>query len=132
MIRIYPSSLMKNAQMWIDLSKENQIHYVAQWITHFKYKDLNNNQENAVKYWVANLRDIKDCDILISYGESDDILGGSLIEIGAALAYNKRVFLVGQNEAFRSWRHHPLVTKYDDMDKALDRVCYIETWGCEI
>lgn len=118
--------------MWIDLAKEYRLHYTAQWIKHVEYKDMTDLPDKAKKYWQANLRDVKDCDLLIAFGDYDDVLGGTLIELGAALAYNKRVFLVGQNEAFRCWRHHPLVTEYTDMNEAMDRVRHIEIWGCEI
>lgn len=128
MLRIYPSSRYTRAQMWIDLAWKHELHIVAQWVTHCKYDNMTDTKENAVKYWPANLRDIQTCDLVLAYAEEEDVLGGTLIELGAALAYEKPILLVGHNESIRCWRHHPLVTWYRKMSSAITEInrreCY--------
>lgn len=110
----------------IDLAKEYKLHYIAQWIKHVEYDDMTEEPIHASKYWPANLRDVKDCDVVLAYATKDDYLGGALIEIGAALAYGKSVLLVGKNESFRCWSYHPLVQKFKNLPTAVKHINFLE------
>lgn len=62
--------------------------------------------------WTIDIRDVKACNALIAYAEVDDVLRGAIAEVGAALAHDKPVFLVGHdNPCFGSWQYHPLITR---------------------
>ena len=106
MFRVYPASRFFRAPMWIECGQKYRIFMCARWLKGWQ-KDIPETSFNSRKFWMDNLEDIATCDYLVAYAEKDDVLGGALIEIGAALSMNKPVYLVGENEAFRSWIHHP-------------------------
>jgi len=67
--------------------------------------------------WCRCLAEAKSAMSLILYVESDEILKGAYVEVGAALASGVPVFVVGE-PAGSFWRHH-LVTRCATMEEAL-------------
>jgi nucleoside 2-deoxyribosyltransferase len=127
MKRIYPSSRFPKAKMWLELKDKYPVHFYARWIRNY---ELNTEEtpENSKYFWQENIEDIRDCDLVLVYGEKTDVLGGALVEVGAALAFGKSIILTGQNEAYRSWIHHPLVEYVSSLDTALERIVLSEEY----
>lgn len=49
--------------------------------------------------WQTCIEDVRACTALVCYAEAGEVLKGALIEVGAALALRKHVFVCGSREA---------------------------------
>ena len=63
-------------------------------------------------------------DVVLVYGQSEDVLRGALVEVGAALAQGKRVIACGAlgtnpTDSWGTWQFHPLVYRVPDLPSAL-------------
>src|SRR5687768_8867561 len=105
--RIYTASKVFRAPMWRQLATGYpDLDFSARWIHNESLDDT--NVEMCRDGWIKNINDVIDSDLLICYAEADDRLSGTLVEIGAALAADNPVFLIGEYD-WKTWRHHPLV-----------------------
>jgi hypothetical protein len=75
--------------------------------------------EYRQQYAVKDLQDVEECDLLIAFTEPPDQggRGGRHVELGAAIAWGKRVFVVGHYENI--FCHHPRVEFFKDWAEAL-------------
>lgn len=80
--------------------------------------------EQYTMFWLVDEEDVKDCDILIIYGESGDALRGALVEAGIAIALGKLVIAVGDSPSLSNWTHHPLVVRVPSLDAARDLILH--------
>lgn len=78
--------------------------------------------EHAVNFWADDFADIENCDILAVYAEEGDKLRGALIEVGYALAFSKKIILIGEHPDFGTWRHSGNVIHINDMNALSDRL----------
>lgn len=69
------------------------------------------------KLWETCIYEASQATVLIVYREEGEILKGAWVELGAALASETPVYLVGCSEF--SVRHHRLITLCASMDEAL-------------
>jgi hypothetical protein len=67
--------------------------------------------------WEKNIADAAAADILLFLDLEGENQCGGLIELGAALAAGKQVFIVSKN--FWSVEHHRRVRKFDDLESAI-------------
>lgn len=75
-------------------------------------------ESNAlVDLWLRCIAEVVEADLLIGCYEQGDIWKGAYVEIGAALAFGKPVYLCGKPPG--SFINHPLVTLASDPDDAL-------------
>lgn len=120
---LYTASKVRHASKWIALKKEGWpiistwIHEAGEGQTS-DYKDL----------WTRCVREACAASVTLVYVEEGDILKGGLVEVGAALAAGKPVFVLAGPEdlkALGSWVNHPKVHKYGSMSKVLEdlKVC---------
>lgn len=69
--------------------------------------------------WTHCIEDVINCDVLICYVDRGETLKGALIEVGVALASNKRIVLLGNREDYLNngtWLNHPGVEHWAGMD----------------
>ena len=120
MLKIYTASRFTKAEIWFDILKQNDFKhtFISRWLRHYQLGTIE-TPERAYKFWQENLEDIKDADLVLYYAEPDDVQGGALVEIGAALAYEKKVLMVGSNVSHRSWQYHPLISRFCSINDAL-------------
>lgn len=69
--------------------------------------------------WERCISEARSAHCLIAYREGDEVLKGALVEIGAALAAGKYVFLVGFIESNFSFKHHRRVVNCLTLNHAL-------------
>lgn len=121
MLKIYTASRFTKGNIWLQILKDKDFKHVfnARWLRHFEI-GTKETPERAQVFWVENLEDIADADMVLYFAEEDDLMGGALIEVGAALAYGKPVMVVGSNRSHRSWVYHPLIRQCDSLDEAME------------
>lgn len=61
--------------------------------------------------WLRCISEASAADVTIVFAYPEEHLKGALVEMGAALASGKPVYIVGDNPAFRTMQHHPLVRR---------------------
>lgn len=122
--RIYTASKIRHAPMWRKLRDEHRYNYIltARWIHkadgETDFNDLNKFTPNQIRLgWIEDIQDVRFSDWLIAYMEPEDHVRGSLVEVGAAIAYGVNVVSVGFDN-HHSWQSHPLVTRAPDLDSA--------------
>lgn len=111
---IYIASKTVHAPRWRKL-RDHGVAINSTWI------DEAGPGESAslVLLWIRCIREAQAADVLIAYREPGETLKGAFVEIGAALASNKQVYLVGFNEPNFSFKQHPLCTSCMDFEQAL-------------
>jgi len=130
--KIYMASKLKHFAKWRVL-KENRSDFIftSTWFyeAHIEaeteaqgFGSSAISKEKCELVWIINDHDVKICDFLIVYSEECDRLKGALIEAGLAIAYGKRVIVVGQNTDYGTWQFHPSVTRVDTIEEALEHV----------
>lgn len=114
-MKIYVASKAKHAPMWLAvrqylLPKGHEI--VSTWIDEV-------GKSQTVSYGELARRCIDEtraCDILILFCEPGDLLKGTLIEVGAALALGKKVAVVGDCESLSHvFKAHDLWSQHDSI-----------------
>lgn len=112
MTRIYIASKVKYAQMWRAL-RASGVPIISSWIDH----------EKVISWdvlWEMCVQEASVADVTIVYRETDDVLSGALVEVGAALAAGRRVIAVGCDEY--TWISHPQVRIAPTLELALELV----------
>jgi len=71
-------------------------------------------------HWDKCISEAADADVLLFFAERDRTQCGALLEVGAALASGKQVFLVSDYEWTVS--HHPLCRTFDSLEDALGAI----------
>ena len=69
-------------------------------------------------FWEQDFADVAAADVVLVYAKRTDVLRGALVEAGAGIALGKRVLLVGINESYGTWQHHPSVLTALDLQQA--------------
>ena len=122
--RYYVCSRVKHAPYWIAL-REKGISIVSSWID----EAGDNETEDFGELWKRIESEIySDCNALLMMVYPEDFpLKGALVEVGIALAYNKKIYIYAPNvilegRTFRplgSWIKHPNVTFIDNIENFL-------------
>jgi hypothetical protein len=128
MLRVYPSSKVKHAPMWMKLqTKVPHLFLNARWLKWAERKNsLNTNDFQAL--WKDCQEDIGTSDVLILYTEEGDVLKGCLVEVGMALANGIRVIIVASESnrlSYGTWVHNDSVKWVTSMIDAMD---ILENW----
>lgn len=118
MVNIYVSSQIKHADYWKawrqDLKEFSDLRIISTWI------DLTGEDLDFEKMWVNIIEEVKQCDVLVLYNDSDVRLEGCNVEVGVALSEGILVYAVGVEERWRTLKYHPLIKKYDGVGKVFD------------
>jgi len=118
------ASVPERGQMWRDIREQGIVNVTSTWID----EDGLGETADMGELWWRISEEIARSDKLVLYAESDDFpLKGALIEAGMALGMGKRVVVCLPGvpvfePSFRpigSWINHPLVTRIDDVLRAI-------------
>lgn len=115
MAKVYFASKMEHAEKWRKLY--TRCHISSRWP--FLEPFVEPTPENARKFWQDDYTDIRNCGVLICYAEEGEKLRGALVEVGMALGMGKQVWLIGDHTDFGTWRYHPQISIYPDLETAL-------------
>ena len=110
------ASIPARAALWRNLRDRHGARIISSWIDEAGAGET----EDFADLWARILREVEACDRLVLYVEVGDFpLKGALIEVGAALALGKAVWVIGMGIALEehscrpigSWIHHPRVER---------------------
>lgn len=113
-MKIYMASKTRHATKWLKL-RESGVDIISTWID----EAGPGQTKSFTDLWLRCINEVSMADRLIAYAEPGDELKGGLIEIGAALATGTPVYVVGEVEALKTCKYHPLITLADSLEKAL-------------
>lgn len=120
-MKVYIASKVKYAKIW---KKITDVEIVSRWI-HEAGPGESNLQELAEKC----ILDVGRSDLLVLYCEPGDLLKGALIEMGAAIALNIPVIVIGQCDSISTvFMKHKRVYSYEEQEEgfsALKPICDI-------
>lgn len=117
LLKIYTASKLHHAEKFKKLRTDwPEFHFTARWP--FFHQQVDDSPEEAKKFWIDDLHDVERADVVLCYGEGDDILRGALVEVGMAFALGKRVIVVGDRKCYGTWRYYSLVSIADNLDHA--------------
>lgn len=110
-LNVYVASQTKHAVMWRAFRDNHpwSIKIVSSWIDAGEV-----SADLAAGLWVGCVLEAKHADCVLAYYEPGDDWKGVLVEIGAALASDRHVFVVGEPPG--SWVAHPRVHQIASID----------------
>lgn len=116
----YIASKTKHAYRWVELReflrKRNSYRITSTWIDEAGVGQTKSHEELAVRC----ISEVADSDFVIFYCEDGEIHKGSLIEVGAALAFQKQVRSVGECDSLsKTFVKHPLWKQFASLQEAL-------------
>ena len=95
-------------RIWHKILRNNGHEVTCDWTDH-DYPG--GGQEHLLAgYAQADIKGVQDCDLLIALFQQPHHYRGALVEVGAALALNKPVWVLGEAERSCIFMEHPLVT----------------------
>jgi hypothetical protein len=112
---IYIVSKIRHAQRWKDL-RASGVPIISTWIDEAGEGET----ESYPDLWVRCIREASTAERCIVYAEDGEQLKGALVEVGAALAGGTPVIMVGEIEPMKTAANHPLVSRADSIEKALE------------
>lgn len=99
----------RKAVKWlIDWLKEMGHEITVDWTSH-EYED----EGYPVQYSQDDIRGVKECDAYVGIFNANYAYRGALVEMGAALALDKKVYIIGQAINTCMFVSHPLVQKIE-------------------
>jgi nucleoside 2-deoxyribosyltransferase len=113
---VYVASKTECAPMW-RLLREYGARINSTWIDEAEVGQT----ADASELWERVIREVSQCDRVVVYARHRDNLTGALVEVGAALAFGKPVYLLGTCPQFHkrcSFTKHPLVRRAWDFVEA--------------
>lgn len=117
--KVYIASKLSHAAKLIDFKREDipGALVTSRWL-HMVSFEQTAKPADFTWCWMIDENDVRDCDVLLIYGEPDDELRGALIEVGMAIALRKVVLVVGDCPSFGTWQYHPQVVRLDILQQA--------------
>lgn len=112
---IYVASKVKHAEMWKTL-RASGVPINSTWIHEARDKE----SPSLPDLWVRCVGEARSAHAVLLYVEPGEVLKGALVEVGAALAYNVPVFIVGEPDG--SWVQHPCCYRCDSIENALEQI----------
>jgi hypothetical protein len=71
-------------------------------------------------HWQKCITEATAADVVLMFAQADENQNGALLEVGAALAAGKRVYLVSPHDW--SWAHHSNVRRFDTLAEAIEAI----------
>lgn len=119
---IYMASKARHAPMWIGLRNEGW-NIISKWIDVWEKGAI----EDWSSHWEGCIHEAARAQFTIAFVLRGEDMKGALVEVGAALAWNRTVIFVGETDYLAEKRYtmfeHPLVVTMSSLDGAL---AYIE------
>lgn len=127
--KVYTASKISHGPMWLECENlttwGKEIEFTARWLRMPPGPDHATsfwNSEQKRLHWIQDIQDVKRSDWLVTYNdEAKDKLSGTLVEVGAAIAFLIPVIAVGYPDR-HSWQSHPLVLSLPSIHEAF---CFI-------
>jgi Nucleoside 2-deoxyribosyltransferase len=120
MVTVYPASKSRYGPWWRALRAAGMpISPDAHWID-WAGNSPDGPEPTAAEWgahWQGCIAGVKAADVLLILDLPGDNAKGALIELGAALAFGKTVFLV--SDTWRDIEHHPRVQKFRRLEDAI-------------
>lgn len=117
-VSVYFASKIHHAPIGRALAAEwTEFWWTSRWPTHHVGK-MPSIRAFAKEFWLHDEEDVRASDVVLVYAEPGDKLRGALVEAGIAIGHGVRVVVVGENECYGTWQHHPLVTAVADLAEA--------------
>jgi len=118
-IRVYTTAKRRHAELLRGLRhKYDGIYFTARWPVTV---NLSTESVRPVTHWLNdNCDDIIRSSFVVIYAEPDDDLKTSLVEIGIAMAHDKRIYVVGVNPGFDPWDKMENCVRVPTIDKAIE------------
>lgn len=114
MVTIYTASKPRHAATWRAMRAEG-FRIIATWIDYADGGAVVDWQ----RLWLDCVSEAAQANVTLVYIEHGDELRGAYIEMGVAIANNRRVFFVNpDNVRISDATHHPLVTTFDSLAAA--------------
>lgn len=110
---IYFASKVKHAEKWRKIRAKG-LPVISTWIDEAGEGETSDFSD----LWVRCVREASSAQALILYAEPEDVLKGAFIEVGAAIASEVPVYVVGRQPRW-TWCEHPLVTECNSIEAAL-------------
>lgn len=112
---IYTASKTRHAPMWRQL-RATGWRVIATWIDYADGDSVTDWQ----RLWLSCAREAAEANVTLVYVERGDELRGAYVEMGVAIANQRRVILVNPDKVrVTDAVNHPLVTEYDSLDAGL-------------
>ena len=115
-MKIYIASKVTHAKIWRMFRDSKKANFISTWLNDAEKRGL----PDFIDLWNRSLNEIKECDAFILYYQHNEELNGALVELGAALANNKKIFYIGPPNKY-TMLHHPLITHCRTIDEAIDK-----------
>jgi hypothetical protein len=119
-MRVYCASKAKHAPWWQALRAAG-LDICATWVDwEFNHSGAVPTPADWAAHWERCVTEARDCDVLLLHAIDGEVQRGALIELGAALATNRKVFIVSPYDW--SWKHHPQVQCFDTLADAIKAI----------
>jgi hypothetical protein len=116
-MRVYVASKAKHAGWWQAL-RASGLDICATWVDWpFNHNGCEPSPADWAEHWQKCVDQAATCDVLLLHAIDGEVQRGALIELGAALATNRKVFIVSPYDW--SWKHHPAVTVFSSLADAI-------------
>jgi hypothetical protein len=127
-LKVYTASKLSHASRWVVLAHELAPYGVtitSRWIKYSHALGDRPYESEAVldgetmrQCWIEDHEDVSRADVVLVYGEPGENLRGALVEAGMGIALGKTVLVVGENENFGTWHHHPRCKRLETLEDA--------------
>ena len=126
-MRIYPASKSKHWPFWCALRAAGiPIH--PSWID-APFNHTGGEPPDWTLHWQLCTEEAAAADVVLMYAREDENQNGALIEVGAALAAGRRVFVVSPHDW--SWMHHSNVRRFTTLEDAITAIAELnDAGGC--
>jgi hypothetical protein len=125
-VRTYITSKRIHAAKLLALRDDHPLlYFTARWPV---VRDISFEQARPAQLWFQdNVDDALRSEAFVCHAEKDDLLSGSLVELGIAWHAGLPIWLSGENEGFKEWKHAPRIRHVASIDQALKEVADL---GC--
>jgi hypothetical protein len=116
-MRVYVASKAKHAAWWQALRSAG-LDIVATWIDWPHNHDRTEpSAADWSDHWQKCIQQASSCDVFLLHAMEDEVQRGALVELGAALATGRKVFIVSPYDW--SWNNHPNVAVFKTLSDAV-------------
>lgn len=115
-MKIYVASKSRHWPFWAALRAAG-IPIAASWVDTEFNRTPGAEPPDWALHWMKCIDEAAASDVLLIFAGADENQNGALVEVGAALAAGKRVYLVAPHDW--SWARHSNVRRFDTLADAI-------------
>lgn len=123
-LKVYTASKLSHGPLWRRLRDEwPEIEIVARW----PFLHVTDDGEpgwpsdcaaHGSVFWKHDFEDVDRSDVVLVYGDTEDVLRGALVEAGMGIALDKIVIVVGHLPSYGTWQYHSAVKRVETLADA--------------